>query len=69
MKPLVFYFAACFLLTLSIILVRRTSPYSDSGGTEYERKQMRRLAGTILFVIAALSAVVGWICQTAYTLP
>jgi hypothetical protein len=53
-SPSTFYIGAAVLGGLAIILLRETSPYTRSGGSEFEKRQLRRILGTVLSLIALL---------------
>ncbi len=69
MNPFAFYLLAALLVGLSALLVWETSPYSLAGASEYEKKKMRRLAGTILFLAASLCLGIGLIMQLSLANP
>jgi hypothetical protein len=51
---LTFYLGSLGLFVLGGLLIRKTSPYSRSGGTKYERRRRRKIAGEILLIAGAL---------------
>ena len=63
MNPIVFYLGAGALTGLSVKLFKETSPYSRTGGSEYEKRRSRRLAGKLLLVAAAFSLGIGLLAQ------
>jgi hypothetical protein len=54
MKTLMFYLGALGLFSLGSYLIRKSSPYTRSGGTKYERRVKRKVLGEILLIAAAL---------------
>ena len=54
MITLMFYFGALGLFALGALLIRRTSPYTRSGGVKLERRMKRRLVAQILLIAGAL---------------
>ena len=72
MNTMVFYLGALTLCGLSVILIREASPYplsAGAGSSTEERISMRRLAGRILLIIAALSAGMGVLAQFFFGSP
>jgi hypothetical protein len=50
---MMFYLGAIGL-GLAPFFFRNTSPYSRSGGSEYEKKRLRRMIGIVVLVMAGL---------------
>jgi hypothetical protein len=69
MNPVTFYIGAAALFGMSVFFLRRTSPYSRCGGTEYERKQLRKLIGEILLISAVMLIGVGVVTELASAYP
>jgi uncharacterized membrane protein len=63
MITILFYLGAAGLFGLGAFLVRKTSPYSRVGGTQYERKRKRKIIGAILLIAAALLLGLGLLNQ------
>jgi hypothetical protein len=57
------------LIVVSVLLIRKTSPYSSCGGTKYERRRQRRLIGMMLFIVAVLFIAFGILTQFALSPP
>jgi len=65
MMALMFYLGSLGLFVLGSLLIRNTSPYSRSGGTEYERKRTRKIVGEILLIAGALLLGLAMLSQFA----
>ena len=52
MNPIMFYLGALGLLILGSLLIQNSTTYSTAGGTKFERRMKRKMAG-VLFLIAA----------------
>ena len=63
MSTMWFYIVALVLMVLGGILIRNTSPYSRSGGAQYEKKRKRKLIGMTLIFMAIVLAMLGVIAQ------
>jgi ABC-type Fe3+ transport system permease subunit len=54
MAAIVLFVFALLLLGLGGLLYRRTSPYSQSGGDAYNRRQTRKLVAQVLLIAGVL---------------
>jgi hypothetical protein len=57
--PITFYLATPALVGVAMALRWQTSPHDLVGAQEYEKRQIRRTAGTIVLFIAGISLAIG----------
>jgi O-antigen/teichoic acid export membrane protein len=63
MTAIFFYILSVVLFGLGALLMRKTSPYSRTGGIKYERKMRRKTIGVILLLAALLAFGLAVLCQ------
>jgi len=63
-NPMMIYLGLLALFVLGALLIRNTSVLVDVGGTEYERRRMRRFIGAVFMFSAALCAGVTLLSQS-----
>jgi hypothetical protein len=50
-----FAFGGIALVGLSLFMTRNTSPFSSCGGSDYEKRRLRWLAGKLLLIAGLMS--------------
>jgi len=63
MTAFLFYFFSVVLFGVGTLCLRKTSPYSRAGDTNYGRKMTRKVIGEIIMVAAALTLGLGILTQ------
>jgi hypothetical protein len=58
MTAIAFMVGSFVLLGIAFLLIRDSSPISDCGAADYERRRTRRVLGMIVSIMAALCLVI-----------
>ncbi len=54
----IFYLVALLLVVVGSALVWDTEPYTDAGGSAYERKRARRQVGNMVLIMSTFALVI-----------